>query len=123
MTEYELSDGTLAVGVKLPIDPYGTALIVGQDTSPASKAILRELKASWAKLWPEMHRRLKDAMENLDIEFDFAEDEMTGIVSKTQPGKFMSDESDIYLSLSFGEEPEWVYFIRGREIVHFQPVF
>jgi hypothetical protein len=123
MTEFELSDGSIAVGIALPIPPYGSALIVGEDTTADSEAVLEELDASWTELWPEMLNLLKDAMENLDIEVDLAEQEIAGSASRTREGKFMSDKSDIYLSISFGESPDWDYFIRGAKIVHFQPVF
>jgi hypothetical protein len=88
-------------------------LIVGEDTTADSEAVLQELEASWTELWPEMLKLLKDAMENLDIEFDLAEKEIAGSASRTREGKFMSDKSDIYLSMSFGESPDWDYFIRG----------
>lgn len=123
MTEYELSDGSLAVGITLPIPPYGSVLIISEDNTADSEAVLQELEASWTELWPEMLKLLKDAMENLDIEVDLADHEIAGSASRTRKGKFMSDKSDIYLSISFGESPDWDYFIRGAKIVHFQPVF
>ena len=62
-------------------------------------------------------------MQSLDIEVDLSGVELVGSAVRTQPGKFMSDESDIYLSFSYGEAPDWDYFIHGTKIVHFQPMF
>ena len=123
MTEYELSDGSLALGITLPIAPYGSALILGEDTTAKSEAVLRELESSWTDLWPEMLKMLQNSMENLEIDAQLVEQRIVGSASRTRYGEFMSDKSDIYVSLRVGESPDWDYFIRGAKIVHFQPVF
>lgn len=40
-----------------------------------------------------------------------------------EQGVYMGDRSDVCISLDFEEAPLWDYFIKGTEIVHFQPVF
>jgi hypothetical protein len=104
--------------IVLEIPPYGTAQV-----DCDSKATSRALENNWATIWPEALQLLKDRMQNLDIEIDLSQMELVGSAVRTESGKFMSDKSDIYLSLSYGEAPDWDYFIRGTTIVHFQPVF
>ena len=78
-----------------------------EDTTAESEAVLHELEFNWGELWPEMLNLLKDGMEHLDIELELADQEIVGCASRTRVGKFMSDKSDVHLTFSYGELPDW----------------
>jgi hypothetical protein len=123
LLEFE-DEGAVRLGLELPIPPFGKATIIAEDDTADSEELLRTLAGSWTILWPAMYKDLCNAMENLDIELECDVSDCTAYASKTQPGYFMADKSDIYLSLEFeGDSPDWDYFIKDARIVHFQPVF
>jgi hypothetical protein len=122
--EVEFEDGDSRAAIELPMEPYGAKLLYADDSSEESHTILKQFSAIWPQLWPEMRSQLEDlAMNHLDMETPVDSDTLVGLVSKTTPGKFMSDRADYYLSLESDDHPDWDYFLRDGKIVHYQPVF
>src|SRR5262245_5854854 len=133
ISEYQLNTGVAALGVELPIAPYGDVLMHGDDTSENCRALLVEIIGTWERLWPTMRKRLQECNENLATPVIIRPGTHLACVARTQKGCFMADKSDIYLSLEFAASEtvsedadapsQWDYFIRGSRVVHFQPVF
>lgn len=122
--DVQFENGDVRTAIELPMEPYGEKLIYADDNSEESRNILQQFSAIWPQLWPEMRGRLEDlAMNHLDLETPVDVDTLVGQVTKTSPGKFMGDRADYYLTLESDDHPDWDYFFRDGQIVHFQPVF
>lgn len=121
----EFENGDVAFAVELPIPPYGEGYFVAPDVSKASESLLRELSHNWDRLWPTMFELFRKAVKDYDVDVAFNVDEFIGTVQQLEDGVFMSDEADIFVRIRPASEcvPVWDYFIRGSEVVHFQPVF
>lgn len=118
----ELTDGQLALAIKLPTAPFDEATFFAQDTSAESRRLLEQLSRHWEKLWPEMLDRLQSAIREWDAPMRLGADAFMGGVSWIDADVYMGDQCDIYLSLIFDEFPHWDFFIKGASIVHFQPI-
>lgn len=123
INEFDFGEGYRALVVELPIPPFGTVPIATEDTSDDSRHILDTLISGWPGLWPEMLARLQEDMKGYGCEQDLGKDEFQGSISRMDPDCYMGDQSDYYLSLQFDEPPMWDFFLKGTQIVHFQPVF
>ena len=121
--EADLGDGDHAFVVQLPIAPYGETLFVAPDNRSESEALLKELSSHWAALWPKILEKLKKEIAAYGVEATLAEDAFFAEVSRLNRRKYMADKADIFLRLELDEPPLWDSYIKGDDLVHFQPVF
>ena len=121
--EFDFEDGDIAIATELPIAPFGKALFIAADNSSDSRLDLEELIKSWDKLWPKMLKKLQREIENYGTETDLMEDRFIGSLQRCDTSHFMGNRSKLFLQLEFEEPPLWDFFLRGRRIIHFQPVF
>ncbi|MES2924730.1 MAG: hypothetical protein V4819_24465 [Verrucomicrobiota bacterium] len=121
--EFDFGDGDRALMITLPIAPFGEAEFVAPDVSDDFRSLLLEVAANWDALWPDMLERLQDGISGYNLPTRLGSDEFLGGISRMEQGVYMGDRSDVCISLDFEEAPLWDYFIKGTEIVHFQPVF
>lgn len=122
--EANLGEGDHAYAVMLPVEPHGETVCMAPDNSADSKTLLEELCSHWYTLWPVILEKLEYGIADTGLEEQtVAEGEFIATVSRTQKGYFMADQADIYLSLEFEGPPQWDCFIKGDQLVHFQPVF
>ena len=121
----DFGNGDVAYGVALPIPPYGDGYFVAPDVSSDSENLLRDLHSGWTTLWPELLSSMKQAAKEYDVDLAFEADEFIGMVQHLDDDVFMGDKADVMIGIRPNENavPEWHFFIRGSEIVHFQPVF
>ena len=121
--EFDFGEGDRAYAVELPIPPFGSARFAAADTSTDSRRILMNLIGSWDELWPDMRELLVERMESSAVEQKLGVHEFVGSLSRMEPDCYMEDRSDLFLRLEFEEPPLWDFFLKGRQIVHFQPGF
>ena len=119
----EMYDGRFAVATEFPMEPYGTRLFCMEDDSEDSKRLLQQIDAVWPRLWPEMLSRLQETADELDLGNAVDSESLVGRGKRLEAGKFMSDRCDTYISLESDDHPDWDYFLKDSEIIHFQPVF
>ena len=121
--EADLGEGDHAFAVMLPFSPYGKAPCVAPDNRSDSKALLEELCSNWPTLWPKIQDKLEAGIA--DCEADTALDgaDFIAQVARLDQDVFMADKASIFLRLEFEEAPMWDSFIKGDQLVHFQPVF
>ena len=119
----ELADGGVAAAIELELPPYGVAEFYTDEESDEGRDILRTLWIRWADLWPRMRTQIEECAEDIDATSKLVEDTATAYVAKTKPGEFMSESAETYLSITFEDGPNWDFFLKGGEIVHFQLVF
>ena len=121
--EVKFEDDDVALGVRLPIAPFGDALFLAPDISEGSRSVLRELIEPWDDLWPKMLKKLKNEFEDYGVDAELGRDDFIGSIQRCKVGDYMSDKSKVFLRLEFDEPPLWDFFLSGKRIVHFQPVF
>jgi len=121
--EHDFGGGDLSFVAELSIAPFGVVSIASEDNTADSRNVLSELIDSWDELWPHMLERLKEDMEGYGVEQTLGVDDFIGSVSRTDKDAYMGDRADLFLRLEFEEPPLWDFFLRGKEILHFQPVF
>jgi hypothetical protein len=121
---HDFGDGDVALVVELPIPPFAAVPIVTEDCSDDSRSVLDALIQGWEELWPEMLARFQVDIKRLSCgEQELGRDKFMGSISRMDPEGYMGDKSDCFLRLQFDEPPYWDFFLKGTEIVHFQPVF
>ena len=120
--EGEQDDGTSVLAVELPMEPLGRKRIYAENTED-SRTMLQELSADWLRLWPQIRSLFEDSAKELDLDNPVDSETLVGQVGRLEPGVFMADRCDIYLSLSSDDHPDWDFFLRDGQIIHFQPVF
>ncbi|WP_035607098.1 hypothetical protein [Haloferula sp. BvORR071] len=123
IVEIDLGEGDQAFAVMLPAAPYDEILVVSPDKSPNSQALLKELCPHWGALWPKILNKLEEGIAKHGEETVLEDEEFIAEVSRLEPGVYMADKADIFFRLEFDEPPLWDCFIKGDELVHFQPVF
>ncbi len=124
LLEFEEEGGEIRFGLELPIPPFGNMTVVADDDTGESQALLEMLSNSWSILWPAMLEQLREGMANLDLEIETVIVDCTAYVSTLRQGFFMANKCDVYLSFKpTSESPDWDFFLKNAEIVHFQPVF
>ena len=125
MEKFLRSDGRLGIILKLSIPPHGQATLQSYDDFDDIKkteAMMLEVQSNWATLWPNMLQLLEEAIVDWEVEVDLEEEEFEMGISNIRPGYFMSDQADYLISFELGDEgPSWDYFIKGDNIIHFQP--
>jgi hypothetical protein len=121
--EVELDDDDFAVAIELSMEPYGTKPIYAEDDTEDSRVMLQQLSAGWMRLWPQIRALFEDAAKELDLDNPVDSETLIGQASRLEPGVFMADRCDTYLSLSSDDHPDWDYFLKDGQILHFQPVF
>ena len=123
--EAEMDDGRILAAIELPMEPYGTHPVYADDNTEDSRGILQQLAQSWIRLWPEMRTLFEDCAKEIDLDDPVDSVTLHGQISRMEPGVWMADRSEIYLSLrSFSyHPPEWDFFLKDGQIIHFQPVF
>ena len=124
ISEIDWGDGDIAWAVELATPPFGTAIFSAPDLTGQSRELLCDLIRKWDNLWPEILEIVQEGHEGYgEIDQKLGSDEFIGSISAMKEGCYMSDKSDVHLGLEFGEPPRWDFFLKGRTIVHHQPVF
>ena len=114
-----------AYGMVLAIPPYGRGHVFGHDVSSEAKALLLELESQWEVLWPELLAKIESRTQESEVELEFNADSFYTSVQPLEAGVFMSDQASVMIGVhpTHDAVPAWHFFLEGKEIKHFQPVF
>jgi hypothetical protein len=123
--DVESDVGEPVVAIEVSMEPYvETSFLQANDASDDSRIMLQQIATIWPRLWPEMRTRFEEAASELDLNTPVDGESLIGLVSRLTPGEYLADSSDTYVSLrSEDNPPDWDYFLRDGQIIHFQPVF
>jgi hypothetical protein len=123
----ELDDGSQCLAlVGVPVPPYGAIVIKADGSAAGDETFLKTIQSAWPELWPQMREKLLSKIAAYQVDVDPSRDDFGACAGWTDPDTYQGDVSDIHLSFEFYCEPGypvWDFFIRGTNIVHFQPVF
>lgn len=109
----------------LPVPPFGEAkfsTIYGDDSD---FGLMLNLNEHWDALWPKLRDQLQEGIAGYGSGQDLhSKFEVSVNPNEDDPDVFMSEESDYMISFHLKPEtPFWDAFIKGDQVVHFQPVF
>ena len=116
--------GATEIGIYLPSKPYGVVLLIADELEADSRELLQRLDRDWNRIWPEVRNELEAGLSRYKrINQRLAEGEFWAGVEPMLPDENQW-EADCEICFNFeGEGPQWYCYIKGFEIVHFQPVF
>ena len=83
------------------------------------------INEDWDTLWPKLESLLEEGIANHQTNQVLSGEGFRGTFNfEDEEGTFMNEESDYMIGFHFAiDVPGWDAFIKGNEVVHFQPVY